>query len=302
MQVHLGTGTLHAEWPRAVVCVGTFDGVHLGHQAVIRQAVADAREAELPCVLVTFDRHPASILAPSKTPPSLATVGANLRRFEALGVSVVLVLPFDAALSRMSADQFLEEILRRGVRADRIVVGHDFAMGNGREGTTEWLAARIPTDVVPPFELEGHRVSSSDVRWEILSGKVEQAARLLGRAYELEGVIVGGQRLGRELGWPTANLARSGNQAIPADGVYAGWMQTPYGRFRAASSIGTRPAVGGGDRTIEAYLLDYPGESLYGHAVSLEFHRRLREERNFPSLDALKEQIAADVEQTRQLP
>lgn len=301
MQVHLGTGTLHAEWPRAVVCVGTFDGVHLGHQAVIRQAVADAREAELPCVLVTFDRHPASILAPAKTPPSLATVGANLRRFEALGISLVLVLPFDAALSRMSADQFLEEILRRGVHAERIVVGHDFAMGNGREGTTDWLAARIPTDVVPPFELEGQRVSSSNVRRAILSGDIEQAHRLLGRPYELEGVVVGGQRLGRELGWPTANLARSSHQAIPSDGVYAGWMTTPHGRFRAASSIGTRPAVGGVDRTVEAYLLDYPGHSLYGLSVSLEFHRRLRDELNFPSLDALKDQIATDVERTREI-
>ncbi|MGV3618656.1 MAG: bifunctional riboflavin kinase/FAD synthetase [Fimbriimonas sp.] len=301
MQVHLGTGTLRAEWPRAVVCVGTFDGVHLGHQAVIRRAVADAREAELPCILVTFDRHPASILAPSKTPPSLASTGENLQRFEALGVTLVLILPFDAALSRMSADQFLEEILRKGVKAERIVVGHDFAMGNGREGTTEWLAARIPTDVVPPFELEGHRVSSSDIRRAVLAGDVEHAHALLGRPYELEGTIVGGQRLGRELGFPTANLARSANQALPADGVYAGWFESPHGRHRAATSVGTRPAVGGNTRTVETYLLDYPGDSLYGLPVRLEFHRRLRDEWNFPSLEALKDQIAADVEQVRAL-
>jgi riboflavin kinase/FMN adenylyltransferase len=301
MQVHLGTGTLRAEWARAVVCVGTFDGVHLGHRAVIRRAVEDAREAELPSVLVTFDRHPAAILAPAKTPPALATLGENLRQFATLGVSVVLVLPFDAALSRMSADQFLADVLRGAARADRIVVGHDFAMGNGREGTTEWLAARIPTDVVPPFELEGHRVSSSEIRRSVQAGDVERAGTLLGRPYALEGVIVGGQRLGRELGYPTANLARSLNQALPADGIYAGWFESIQGRYRAATSIGTRPAVGGGDRTVEAFLLDYPGESLYGLSARLEFHRRLREERNFPSLDALKEQMARDVALAREL-
>ena len=301
MQIHLGTGARRAEWERAVVCVGTFDGVHLGHEAVIRKAVGDAREAELPCVLVTFDRHPASILAPARTPPTLATVNQNLRRFAALGVSVVLVLPFDAALSRMSADQFLNDILVGSLKAVKVVVGHDFAMGNGREGNTDWLAARIPTDVVPPFELEGERVSSSDIRRAVIAGDVERAARLLGRPYALEGVIVGGQRLGRTLGYPTANLARSTHLALPADGVYAGAYESPTGRFLAATAIGTRPAVGGGARTVESYLLDYPGDSLYGLPARVEFHHRLRGEENFPSLDALVEQMARDVAQTRSL-
>ena len=174
-------------------------------------------------------------------------------------------------------------------------------MGNGREGTTEWLAARIPTDVIPPFERDGHRVSSSEIRGAVQDGDMAKATHLLGRPYALEGVIVGGQKLGRQLGYPTANLARSSNQALPADGIYAGWFEAAPGRFRAAISVGTRPAVGGEGRTVEAYLLDYPGDSLYGLAVSLEFHQRLREELNFPSLEALKEQIAADVALVRQL-
>jgi riboflavin kinase/FMN adenylyltransferase len=301
MQVHLGVGVLRAEWERAVTVIGTFDGVHLGHQEVIRTAVADARRQELPCVLVTFDRHPAAILAPSRTPKSLAPLQENLAQFERLGVGVTLVLPFDAALSRMSADSFLNEILMGAVRANEVVVGHDFAMGNGREGTTEWLSARIPTTVVPPFEIEGERVSSSRIRDAVQSGDVERAARLLGRPYALTGVVVAGQRLGRQLGYPTANLARSIDQALPADGVYAGWFESSTGRFKAAASIGTRPAVGGGARTLEAYLLDYPGESLYGLSAKLELAARLRDEANFPSLEALTEQIARDVEDTRQL-
>lgn len=302
MQVHLGTGTLRAEWPRAVACVGTFDGVHLGHQAVICQAVAQAEALSLPPVLVTFDRHPSAILAPSRTPRALAPLQENLAQFERLGVAVALVVPFDAELSRMTADRFLEKILRGAARADRLVVGHDFAMGQGREGNTDWLAARIPTEVVPPFEVEGQRVSSSAIREAVSTGDVGQAAKLLGRPFAYCGVVVGGQQLGRTLGYPTANLARSVDQVLPADGVYAGWFESRRGRYRAAVSIGTRPAVGGGDRTVEAHLLDYPGESLYGLSARLELVWRLREERNFPSLDALKVQMALDCEQARTLP
>lgn len=221
MQVHFGVGLLRAEWSRAVVCVGTFDGVHLGHRAVIGRAVEEARNAELPCALATFDRHPFAVLNPARCPKAIADLGENLREFERLGVAVAVVLPFDAALSRMSADVFLRDVLQGAMHASNLVVGHDFAMGNGREGTPEWLAARVPTTVVPPFEIEGHRVSSSAIRTAIAEGNVESAARLLGRPFELTGVVVGGQKLGRTLGYPTANLARSIDGVLPADGVYA---------------------------------------------------------------------------------
>jgi len=299
MQVHLGVGVLRAEWERAVVCIGTFDGVHLGHEAVIKTAVSEARRQDLPCVLVTFDRHPAEILAPSRAPMYLAPLQENLRRFEELGVSVTLVLHFDAELSRMSADRFLNEILIGSARAGEIVVGHDFAMGNGREGTASWLSSRIPTTIVPPYEVDGERVSSSVIREAVLEGDMACAARLLGRPYVVTGVVVGGQRLGRQLGYPTANLARSMNQALPANGIYAGWFESSKGRFAAAVSIGVRPAVGGGDRTVEAYLLDYPGDSLYGLSARLSVTSRLHEELDFPSLDDLVEQISRDVAETR---
>jgi len=301
MQVHFGVGLLRAEWPRAVVCVGTFDGVHLGHQAVVRRAVDTAREQDLPCCVVTFDRHPAAVLAPSRCPKAIAPLQENLREIERLGVSVAVVLPFDAELSRMSADRFLDEILRASLKADNVVVGHDFAMGNGREGTTDWLSARIPTLVVEPFEIEGQRVSSSAIRQAVQDGEMETATRLLGRPFSITGVVVGGQKLGRQLGYPTANIARSFDQALPADGVYATRFRCEKGDYVAALAIGMRPAVGGDHRTVEAYLLDYPGDSLYGLSASLEVHHRLREERNFPSLEALKGQMAHDVEETRRL-
>jgi riboflavin kinase / FMN adenylyltransferase len=299
MQVHLGVGSLHPEWPEAVVCLGTFDGVHLGHEAVIRRAVHEARGKDLPCVLVTFDRHPAAILSPSSNPKRLASLEENLARFAQLGVSITLILPFDENLSQMSANDFLAEILRGGLHASEIVVGHDFAMGHGRIGTAAWLAERIRTTIVPAFEVGGERVSSSAIRLAVCTGEVDIATKLLGRPYALTGVIVSGQKLGRTIGFPTANLARTVDQVVPLDGVYACWFEFEKGRFAAATSIGTRPAVNGVGRTIESFLLDYTEDSFYGQSVRLEFIGRIREERNYPSLEALTEAISLDVAQVR---
>ena len=297
MQVHFGVELLHAEWPRAVTCIGTFDGVHLGHQAVISSALTLAQERELPLSLVTFDRHPAAILAPEKCPKAIGSLVSNLEEFETLGASVVVILPFDYALSQTSASDFLETILRGKLHSDCLVIGHDFALGHGREGTPEWLKAHIETHVIPPFEIDGKRVSSSDIRRAVEAGDMESARKWLGRPFQISGVVVSGQKLGRTLGYPTANLARSFDQILPADGIYAAYAESAFGWHRAAVSIGMRPAVQGQNRTIEAYLLDYPGDSLYGRTLRLAFHKRLREERNFPDLEALKEQIKLDVDE-----
>ena len=299
MIVSFGLGALRAEWPRAVACVGTFDGVHLGHQAVVQEAARQAREAELPLVLATFDRHPAAVLAPERCPKAIAPLEENLREFAKLGVGVTVVLPFDGSTAALPADEFLQSVLREALHADRLVVGHDFAMGRGREGTAEWLAARIPTTVVLPFERDGVRVSSSAIRRAVAEGDMAMAAALLGRPFTLGGVVVGGQRLGRTLGYPTANLARTTDGVLPADGVYAAWFDAPHGRFPAALAIGTRPAAGGGPRSIEAYLMDYDGASLYGAACRVEIVARLRAEWDFPSLDALVAQMGRDVEEAR---
>ncbi len=299
MQVHFGLGGLRAEWPRAVACVGTFDGVHLGHRAVIGAAVKEARNRDLPCALVTFDRHPNAVLAPERLPQSLSTLDQNLEMFSALGVTIAVILPFDVELSRRTASEFLQGILIDRLRTCAVVVGHDFAMGHDREGDPRWLAERIATTIVPPFELDGHRVSSSEIRQHVREGSMETASRLLGRHFELSGVVVQGNRLGREIGYPTANIARSADQVVPADGVYAGSFACQAGRFVAAISIGVRPAVGGTDRTVEAYLLDYGGGSLYGLSCRLAVTRRIREERNFASLEDLAKQIEDDVQQVR---
>lgn len=294
MQVHFGEELLRAEWDRSIVCLGTFDGVHLGHQAVISAAVEKSRERGLPCVLVTFDRHPAAILAPKRCPHAIAPLSANVRMFEALGVSVSLILPFTKDLSETSASRFLE-LLVDEVKASALVVGHDFAFGKGREGTTDWLKERIETEVIPPFEIDGRRVSSSLIREAIATGDMASATRWLGRPFEIEGVVVGGQRLGRQLGYPTINLGRSYDGVLPSDGIYAGQALTSRGPFKAAISIGMRPTVDGQHRTVEAFLLDYPGDEIYGYSVRLEVHQRLRDELRFDSLEALKHQIALDV-------
>lgn len=299
MQIHFGVELLQAEWPEAVVCIGTFDGVHQGHRAVILTAAKVAAEKELPLIVLTFDRHPAKVLNPGKAPQAVAPLSVNLREFEKLGVGLVVILPFNAWLSRMSAEDFLQQILRTKLRAGALVVGHDFALGNGREGTTEWLAERIATTVVEPFLVDGERVSSSVVRSSVQSGEVALAGKYLGRPFELHGFVVGGQKLGRTLGFPTANIARSMDQVLPTDGVYAATFECSKGCFKAALAIGTRPAVGGGPRSIEAFLLDYPGDSLYGEHVVLRISHFIRPELNFPSLDALVEQMHKDVEDIR---
>ncbi len=300
MQVHFGVDQLQAEWSKGLVCVGTFDGVHLGHQEVIRQAVLHAREAQEPAILVTFDRHPAAVLAPDRCPPVIASIPANLRMFESLGVALTVMLPFTRELSQTSAQDFYDHIMVEKLRASAIVVGHDFAFGHGRQGTPDWLRERIETTVVPPFELDGLRVSSSAIRSAILEGQVENARRWLGRPFELFGVVVPGQRLGRTIGFPTANLARSFNQAVPANGVYACEAQTDFGTFKAAVGVGVRPTIeNDGARTIEAYLIDYSGESLYGTSMSLRFLKRLRNEERFDSIEALKIQMESDVQETR---
>lgn len=302
MLVHFGTDLLQAEWESADVCIGTFDGVHLGHQEVIRTAVKGAQAAERPCVLVTFDRHPAAVLAPSKKPPAVAALEQNLEVFRSLGVPVCVVLHFDELLASVSAQDFLDGILVGKLRATEVVVGHDFAMGRGREGTTEWLSSRIQTTVVPPFELGGRRVSSTEVRRAVAAGEMETAATLLGRPFAVPGVVVPGQKLGRELGFPTINIARSTEQVEPASGIYAGSCETLYGRFRAAVSFGVRPAVAGTTKTLEAYLLEYPGNPLYGTNVELSLVSKLRDEQNFDTLESLRAQIAKDVERVAGMP
>ena len=295
MLVHFGHDRIRAEWARSVVCIGTFDGIHLGHRELISLAVKRGRELECPSVVVTFDRHPAATLAPDKEPLPISTTEQNLALLRNMGISCVVVLPFDRAMAAMTAETFFDEVLREELKAEEMVVGHDFAFGHDRVGTTEWLSERIPTLVVQPFLQGGVRVSSSAIRQALVAGRLEEATTMLGRPFAIDGVVVAGQKLGRQLGYPTANLARSSKQVLPPDGIFAGYLNTATGGYLAAVNIGFRPTVEGKERTIEAFLLDYPGDSLYGQAVRLELFAHLRGEAKFDSMDALKAQMALDV-------
>jgi riboflavin kinase / FMN adenylyltransferase len=301
MLLHFGVETIQAEWTQAVVSIGTFDGVHLGHRDLLSRNVAAARERSWPSIVVTFDRNPASIVSPDEAPLAIASLNDNVRMISEIGVSMCVILEFSAALSRLSALQFYEKILAKRLKAGRMVVGHDFAFGNGRMGNSDWLAERIATEVVPPFLVDGVRVSSTLLRQRLEAGDVEAVAKMRSAPFEIPGVVVLGQQLGRTLGYPTVNIARSANQILPKDGVYAGFGVCQYGRFLAAISIGNRPTVNGTHRTVEAFLMDYPGHSLYGQAMTIGLTHRLRDELKFDSLDELKVAMANDVERVRAL-
>lgn len=299
MVVHLGLSGLRAEWSESILCLGVFDGVHLGHQSLLAPTVAQGIQREIPSIAVTFDRNPLAQLRPDLTPKSLCTLDQKLGWLKESGLSAAVVLPFDKAMAELSAQDFLDSVLIGSLKAAKLIVGHDFALGRGRQGTSEWLAERIQTQVIPPLEVAGERVSSTQIRHAVKAGDLQKAAEFLGRPYSLKGIVVSGQKLGRTLGFPTVNLAFSSDLVLPIDGVYAAWAETPLGRFQAGVSIGLRPTVDGKGRTVEAFLIDYPGDSLYSAPVTLNFHSRLRGEEKFESLDALVMQMHKDIDQCR---
>ena len=266
------------------VAIGTFDGVHRGHLAVIDAA----RKAGLRTSVVTFDPHPRSVLGGGVE--LLATLERRLELLEHAGVEDVLVLRFDEGLAALPADEFAERMLR-GIGAEVVAAGEMFRFGRGREGDLE-LLERLGFDVrrVPLVE----NVSSTRVRELVHAGEIERAARLLGRPPEVEGTVVRGDGRGRELGFPTANLDVPQGLLVPPDGVYAGWALDR----RAAVSIGTNPHFDGVERRVEAHLLDFDGD-LYGRRLVVQLWIPIREQRRFESLEELVAAIGDDVERTR---
>ena len=266
------------------VAIGTFDGVHAGHRAVIRAAV----DSGLRPTVVTFDPHPRAALGNSVE--LLCTLGRRLELLEACGVDDVLVVDFTPETAELSAERFARGVLRT-IGAEIVVAGEGFRFGRGREGDCDLLRS-LGLDAREVPLVEG--VSSTRIRAHLRAGEMEAAARLLGRPFEVDGVVVGGDRRGGTLGFPTANLRMEPNLLVPAYGIYAGAV----GDRRAAVSIGVNPHYGGTERRVEAYLLDWEGD-LYGDRLVVELWRRLRDERAFESEAALIAQIARDVEETR---
>ena len=299
MQTVYGLDSVATHWPSTTVCIGVFDGVHLGHQAVIGECVRRAKAAGRPSVVITFDRHPMSVLAPERCPKSVLAPDASLRKMQAIGLDAVVVTPFDKDFSEISAEDFYRNYLLGVLHAEEMVVGHDFAFGHGRRGTPEWLSTRIATHLHPPLELDGLRISSSAIRRAVTEGTVAEAARMLGGDYSLAGIVVRGQRLGSEIGVPTANLQPLFDQVVPSAGIYAGRAHVDGKSFAAAISVGYRPAVPGAGFAIEAHLMDFPGGDLYGRSLSLDFVERLRDETSFESMDKLTDQIRLDIEDAR---
>jgi riboflavin kinase / FMN adenylyltransferase len=293
-------------WGPSVVTIGVFDGVHLGHQRVVGRAAEAATELGLPVVVVTFDPHPDEVVRPGSHPPFLCTARRRAELLAGLGADAVCVLPFTREFSELGPDDFVRAVLVDRLHAARVVVGEDFRFGYRAAGDVPLLAQLgekydFTVEGVPLLADNGVTISSSEIRQRLAAGDVAGAARDLGRPHRVEGVVVRGHRRGRALGFPTANLETLPHTAIPADGIYAGWLTTldPSGgeleRWPAAISVGTNPTFDGQERSIEAYALDRDDLDLYGVHVAVDFAARLRGMERFDSVDELVAQMHRDV-------
>jgi riboflavin kinase/FMN adenylyltransferase len=299
----------------SAVTIGAYDGVHLGHRALLAELRARAEDNGLATVVVTFDRHPASVVRPESAPKLLCDLEQKLELLASAGVDRTVVVRFDDERANETAEEFVTRELVKGLDARLVVVGEDFHFGHGRKGNVALLTemgsvAGFAVDGVALSSEAGagdHRapaVSSTRVRTLVSHGDVEGAAVLLGRPHQVRGpVVTGDRRGGAELGFPTANLDIPADICLPAPGIYAGWYERPDGsRHRTAVSVGRRPTFYGadGDLLVEAYLLDF-SDDLYGEPARLSFVHRLRDELAFDSVDLLVAQMGQDVDRTRSL-
>jgi riboflavin kinase / FMN adenylyltransferase len=290
-------------WGRSVLTIGVFDGVHRGHQEIIGHTVKQAHDLGLESVVLTFDPHPSEVVRPGSHPAILTGPARKAELIEALGVDVLCVVPFTMEFSRLSGEAFVHDVLVEHLHAAQVVVGENFRFGHRAAGDVELLTRLGRTfgfsvSGAPLVSTDGTVFSSTYIRACVDAGDVAAAANALGRPHRLEGVVVRGDRRGRELGFPTANLLCPPHAAIPGDGVYAAWLVRRDGRWRAAVSIGTNPTFSGRERRVEAFVLDYDGD-LYGERLALDFVAHLREMRRYDGIEPLARQIRQDVADTR---
>jgi riboflavin kinase/FMN adenylyltransferase len=291
--------------PKSWLTIGVFDGVHRGHQEIIRRLTTGAHEAGLKAAVLTFWPHPATVLGDSKV-RCLTTVQERADLLGSLGVDAVVTHQFDAAVASTSAEEFVAQMHAR-LHFSRLLIGYDFALGKDREGDAARLAELgeafgYDIEVVPALSDESGVVSSTEIRKLVASGDVSTAGALLGHPYSLHGPVVAGDARGRELGFPTANIEYPPEKILPANGIYACWAWLEGGRLPAAVNVGIRPQFHSGavQPLVEAYLLDFDRQ-IYGMDVRLEFIRRIRDEMRFPFVTDLIEQIHRDVAQIRQV-
>jgi riboflavin kinase/FMN adenylyltransferase len=280
--------------------IGSFDGVHLGHADVIRRTVSAAAAHGTQPALMTFEPHPRCVLDPANCPPSVTTLQEKLALVESLGIEHAIVIRFDRALAGLSPQEFTD-LLATAMDVRCWVVGFDFAFGRERRGNADWLRTNgHAVDVVPAFTLNRKELHSSDVRRLVTLGEMEEANRLLGREYAMAGPVEAGDKVGRRLGFPTANIGIEPNKLVPALGAYAGRAIAHEGTFTAALSVGYRPTFGGTQLRVEAFLLDFEGD-LYQQRLELRFVRYLHTDITFPTPDDLVQQLRRDVADTRRI-
>jgi riboflavin kinase/FMN adenylyltransferase len=281
------------------IAIGIFDGVHAGHQEILTEA---GRHGVV--TVLTFDPHPTSVFAPERTPSSLVSLQDRIALLKEHGASDVVVIPFTKEFAAKSPDQFIEEILKDGLHATHVTVGVNFTFGHKAAGNAQYLTEHsgIPVSAVRLEENRGSAISSSRIRALVVDGDVERANELLTRNFYLRGPVVHGEKRGREIGYPTANIGLADNATIPADGVYAGWLSIEGQRWQAAISIGTNPTFPGvRGRQVEAYALDQTGLDLYDKEAKLEFGFRLRDTLKFEGLEPLLAQMSQDCQLAKQL-
>jgi riboflavin kinase/FMN adenylyltransferase len=289
----------------SVVCIGAFDGLHLGHRVLVRHAVARARDLELPAVALSFEPLPREFFSTGAPPARLTPPRARIEGLQALGIDVVGLLRFDTALASMPPDAFVRQVLVQRLRAREVWVGPGFRFGHDRAGDLETLQrlgaeCGFMAGAVDPVLLDGERVSSTRVRCALSAGDFVSAARLLGRPYRIQGRVVHGNRLGRTLGYPTANL-RFHARTPPLSGIFAALVHGVDGKcWPAVVSVGTRPTVGGTEPLLEAHLFGFDGD-LYGRRIDVEFKAKLRDEETFRDLPTMVAQMHRDALQARAL-
>ena len=287
---------------KKVIAIGIFDGVHAGHQQII-----DIAKHQGDVTVMTFDPHPASVIAPERTPTQLVNIKDRIQLLKNAGATAVEVVNFNKEFSQLSPDQFIEDILVGRFAAEYVVIGENFNFGYKAQGTPKYLSEVGPkygfgVSIVKLQEDRGSTISSSRIRNLIIDGQIDRANELLTRNFYLKGLVIHGEKRGREIGYPTANIGLSSLATIPADGVYAGWLSVGANRWPAAISIGTNPTFPGvRGRQVEAYALDQVGLELYDQEGKIEFGYRLRDTLKFDGLAPLLEQMKKDCDKAREL-
>ena len=288
--------------PGSVVTMGNFDGIHLGHQTLIRKTVEDSKQQGYPSTVLTFEPHPLRILAPERAPLLILSYDDKMALFESFGVDIVIAQSFNRQFASIAADDFVRRFLVDRLKVRKLWVGRDLRFGQSRHGEVNDLVRLAPdggfqVGVLDPILLQGVRISSSQIRQLVQEGRVDEARPMMGRYHFVSGRVVTGHRRGRELGFPTANIS-SPTEVIPLDGIYASLIQIKNKQWLSVSNIGVNPTFGDGPKTIESFILDFDGD-IYGESVKLSFVKRIREERKFVMVKDLVAQMHEDVNRAK---